>query len=461
MATALAIALAGATGPLWGQPRAPSVPARSGVRGRVKNLIFLVSDGMNLGTLSLANHYSEEFLGQSCEWMKLYQSGRPVSRSLVETSSASSLVTDSAAAGSAWSCGRRIPNGALNIAADGAELTPLFDLAKARGKATGVVSTTRVTHATPASFIVSHPERNDEDVIAQKLLSRGTADVILGGGSRHFSPDHREDGLDLFQAFEARGYALLRDREGLLQAKRREDDRLLGTFFGSHLPYSLDRQRQPELQAEVPSLREMMDLALHRLQRSPEGFVLQVEGGRVDHAGHANDAAAIIQDQLAFDECIPLALAFADAHPDTLVIVTTDHGTGGAQLNGMGSRYNGTDALFQNLRSIEASFEFVERQLSADPTVEELRGLVRRFLQVDLPATEAERILEGRRNEEAYVFSAIVGPLLYPFTGVNFTSHAHTGDLVDFVAVGPGADAIPAYHENHQLLGILRPLLGI
>lgn len=447
-------ALAGATsGCLVGQSSPPMA------KGTPKNLIFLVSDGMNVGTLSMANHFAEAYQGGACEWIKLYRPG--VVRSLVETSSASSLVTDSAAAGSAWSCGERINNGALNIAPDGRVLTPLYEHAKKVGKATGVVTTTRVTHATPASFMIREEDRNAEDAIARKFLS-GTADIILGGGSRHFDPAKREDGQDLFAEFKSQGYAILRNRDDLIAAMDRPGgERWLGTFFGSHLPYTIDREHQSDLAETVPTLAEMMRAALIQLAPAREGFFLQVEGGRVDHAGHANDGAAIIKDQLAFDECIRVALDFVARDPDTLVIVTTDHGTGGANLNGMGERYNDTTQRFANTRRVKASFEYLAKQVEAETTPSAFRELVGENFGVSLANAAAQAALTALAEDAYYDFANAIAPAMFDFTGISFTSNAHTGDHVELLALGPGADAIPPYHENYQLVHILRKQFGL
>lgn len=429
-----------------------------------KNLIFLVSDGMNQGTLSLANHYWEEFKGQSCAWMRMYQGERPFRRALMETSSASSLVTDSAAAGSSWSCGQRINNGNLNISVNGEHLRPLYDFAKQRGKATGLVTTTRVTHATPASFAVNEKDRNAEDAIARQFLGGGLADIILGGGSKHFDPAKRADGADMFTAFKALGYDILHSRDDLLKlhetAKQgTAGDRWLGTFTASHLPYTVDRRASAELQAKVPTLAEMMTAALEKLQHASEGFLLQVEAGRVDHAGHANDAGAILFDQLSFDECIVVAEQFVENHPDTLVIVTTDHGTGGAMLNGLGSKYNDTTKQFMNLDGLAMSFEVLTRQLATESTPAQLKELVAKGWNMELDDETARNLLANMSNRN--VFSDLLSPHVMQHTGVGFTSHNHTGDLVELMAFGAGLDVIPPYLENWQLHGLIRQCLGI
>jgi len=127
-----------------------------------KNLIFLVVDGMGKGTLSLAHHWSLRNTGKPLNWIKLYQQP-DLKWAQQDTASASSPVTDSAAAASAWGCGQRVANGSINTNSEGASLKPLYTLAKAAGKATGLVSTCRITHATPAGFVANVADRNQED----------------------------------------------------------------------------------------------------------------------------------------------------------------------------------------------------------------------------------------------------------------------------------------------------------
>jgi len=309
-----------------------------------RSVIFLVADGMNTGTWTLADYYLQHRSKQRTEWVQLYQQNA-VTRALMETCSANSRVTDSAAAASAWSTGVRIDNGAINFAPDGSELEPIHRRVQQSGRSTGLVTTTRVTHATPAAFAANVKVRGEEDTIARQYLER-EVDVLLGGGEKNFSALTRADGVDLKQQYQAAGYQLLQSRDQLLNMGEERAKRLLGLFWPSHLPYSIDRNQQPEIAQQVPTLAEMMRRALSTLEQNRHGFLLQVEGGRVDHGGHGNDVGAIVHDQLAFDECIAVAREYSQQHPETLVIVTTDHGCGGCQLNGVGSGYRDTDQTF-------------------------------------------------------------------------------------------------------------------
>src|SRR5690606_35082259 len=178
------------------------------------NIIFMVSDGMSVGTLSMANMLSERRDGKLCTWMSLYQEGL-VNRGLMDTASANSLVTDSAAASSSWGGGVRVNNGSLNVAPDGSKPVPILQKFKAAGKAVGCVTTVPITHATPAGFCVNSDSRSDQPGIAEQYLDL-RFDVMMGGGTEFFSGDKREDRQDLFGKFIANGFSVVKTRDELL-----------------------------------------------------------------------------------------------------------------------------------------------------------------------------------------------------------------------------------------------------
>lgn len=272
-----------------------------------RNIIFMVADGMSPGVPALAEGFSHIVRGKGTHWRKL-AAREDVVRGFFDMASLNSLVTDSAAAASAWGSGVRICNWALNTLPDGRELTPLAPLAKQRSKRVGLVTTTRVSHATPAGFAAAAPLRDLEADIAPQFIDR--VDVLLGGGRKFFDATLRQDKRDLLAEYRAKGWAFIDSRDALLQRKTGAD-RLLGLFWNDHLPYTIDRDREPQLQQRVPTLAEMTRAALANLAASNEGFLLQVEGGRVDHAAHDNDAASMLRDQLAFDDAVGVAVEFA------------------------------------------------------------------------------------------------------------------------------------------------------
>ena len=430
---------------------------------KAKNLILMVSDGMNNGTFSAANHWLNYNENRDSAWMQLYTDKFAVRR-LVETSCANSIVTDSAAASSAWGIGQRVNLKSINVAPDGSKPTPIALLAKAKGKSAGMVTTARITHATPAGFASNVPDRDLEEIIAEQYLER-KIEVLLGGGDEFFSPVEREDKVDLYAAYDQAGYKVVKTKDELAKASV-SDQPLLGVFSHSHVPYYIDRVNNAEIGAKTPSLEQMTTAALDRLSRNPNGFVLQIEAGRVDHAAHIMDPASIIYEQLEFDRTIDLVRKFAEKHGDTLVVVTTDHGTGGFMLNG---GYDGYEKAvrFLDLSKCKGSYDALRSLV--DP--ENLRGTlvpaIESVMNIQLDASEQERLFwlldhpQVPDLDEAKQLGMALNPVLFSHFSVAWTSNNHTGDLVELAMFGPGAEILPGYVENWQLHGMFRDVLGI
>lgn len=437
------------TGAVFGADRSLSAGETRGASangGAARNVILMVSDGMNHGALSLARQFQGLVMQREPNWMKLYRE-RPVVRCLAETFSANSCVTDSAAAASAWGGGRRVNNGVLNMLPEGGEVTTLHEKLQKAGRKTGLVTTATITHATPAGFAANVDSRADEAVIAQQYLDR-RVDVLLGGGQKFFSEALRE-------GYKQAGYEVFTRRSGLMNAEHEQLKPMLGLFSESHHPFSIDRANVGEIAEQVPTLAEMTEAALGRLGQAREGFFLMVEGARIDHAGHANDAAASIHDQMAFDEAIGVVLGFIDKNPDTLLILTTDHGCGGIQMNGVSAKadqgfgpglYNASNAYFERLGRFNRSIEWMKQNgvggLSGAKLGEALKG----FTGLELKAEEI-KAAQGLKAAWPEVVEA--------HTGVGWTSGNHTGELVEFCATGPGSGEFPAFLRNlevHELI---------
>ncbi len=432
---------------------------------KAKNLILMVSDGMNNGTLSAANHWMKLTENKESEWMRLYTDSL-AKRLLVETTCADSLVTDSAAASSAWGIGHRVNMGSINTMSDGSMPTPLAVLAKQHGKSVGMVSTARITHATPAGFAASVANRNMEDPIAVQYLERAL-DVLLGGGDKHFNPIARKDKRNLYADYAQAGYRVVTKRSTMQQLKHTKNP-ILGVFCKDHLPYCIDRTHKESLKQQIPSLEEMTQVALKHLSQNPEGFVLQVEAGRVDHAGHANDPATILFEQLEFDRTIGLVRAFAEKEGDTLVAVTTDHGTGGFMLNGADDGYRNAQKRFLKMGHCKGSFDSIEEQLDPVNKSENIAAVVEKTLSIQLEETERkvlQKALQTDKSQSLYHTSNAMAnalhPILFKRFSVNWTSHNHTADLVEMALFGPGSNLLPGYIENWQLHHAFRKALQI
>ncbi|PXA04295.1 hypothetical protein DDZ13_07110 [Coraliomargarita sinensis] len=427
---------------------------------RAKNLIFLVVDGMCHGTLGLAHHWNERNKGKLLNWMNLSQRA-DLRRCTQDTASLNSPVTDSAAAASSWGSGHRVNNGSINTAPDGESLTPLFVRAKRAGKRTGLVTTCTVSHATPAGFAANAANRSDQEAIVAQYLDR-EIDLLMGGGSKFFT--QVEEGgkqVDYFNAFADAGYGVARNREQL-KKQAKIDKKLLGIFAEGHMPYAIDRKNDTSL-ADTPGLAAMFKAALTNLEGSPSGFALQVEAGRVDHAGHANDPGAILHELLEFDNCIPIALDFIEKHPDTMLIVTTDHGTGGCQLDGSGRGYRDSGPALDRINQFKYSFEWLEERFrSAGEFNPDLFREATGITPAEKQSADIQAAIDNPRVN--YLNSRMTRAFddeLKKICSVGWTSNNHTSENVDLFLMGAGPEQLPGYIRNNELHGIMVDTLQI
>lgn len=432
--------------------------------GDAKNIIFLVVDGMSHGTLALADMVKHRQFGKRSHWMELYNSDRDFHRGVMDMASLDSPVTDSAAAASSWGCGNRVNNRAVNMGPNGEEYPPILQVMKQAGKKTGMVTTARITHATPAGFAANIDHRDKEDQIAEQYLKR-EFDLLMGGGSRHFDPQQRDDSKNLYQAYSENNYSVVHNKQDMMNAPK--DRRLLGTFSEAHMPYTTDRQSSDELQRNTPTLAEMTETALERLSGHSEGFILQVEGGRVDHGGHDNDAAALIYDQIDFDEAIKVALDFYDSRDDTLLIITTDHGTGNPGLNGAGEDYSETAERFDRIQQFRQTNTWVLSELDQNSSVKQIRDRMVYATNLDIQKEHAEMMQKALRGELKTPYylknelEAVMGSILANYLSINFIGTNHTGDYVELAALGPGAESLDHFTRNTELFDLMVEAAGI
>lgn len=427
--------------------------------GDAKNVIFLVSDGMSTGTLALADLVKHAQFGEKTHWIQLYESDREYHRGLMDMASLNSNVTDSAAAASSWGSGHRINNGAVNVGPDGNEYKSICEIFRDAGKATGLVTTARITHATPAGFGINMRSRGMEDEIAEQYLER-EYDVLMGGGNRHFSSDLRGDRNDLYSDFEDKGYTVVKNKNQLSRASL--NSKLLGIFSDSHMPYTIDHKTIPQLRDNVPTLAEMTSAALDRLERNSDGFLVQIEGARVDHAAHGNDAAGMIYDQIAFDDAIKVVMDFTERREDTLVILTTDHGNSNPGLSGMGGGYTDSPEILSTLFDYKHSFEWMYDELGSGTTSESaIREAVEAATQTQITSEEARMVLNAIQGNFKAPFKlrqgagAVLSGVLANYNGVYFMTTNHTADYVEIAAWGPGSDRIPGFVRNTDLFDLM------
>ncbi len=443
---------------------------RPGVRVRPRSIppavprhvIHLVADGMGSGIVACANHFSHLTRHRELTWLGLVRRPETV-HALMDVRSQDSLVTDSSASASAWGCGARIPNGKVNQTSTGGKLVTLYELLGASGWKRGLVTTTEITHATPAGFAACVKSRNDGEDIALQYLDRGV-EVLLGGGRKHFDGKARKDKRDLKADFARRGHAVLLTPSDLASAPM--DRPLLGLFSDGHIPYVVDQEGGLTQVDPVPSLAAMTTAALRHLSGT-ERFVLQVEGGRVDMGCHNSDAAAAIREMVAFDEAIDACLGFQREHPGTLLVITTDHATGNPGLNGMGDNYQKSNAHFRNVLSVRQSIpEIAKRLLLAETPKDHERRLFESTGYV--MSARRRELLEPYLKKKGYaLFDAMasdvaaLGQVLANHTGMGFTSTAHTSDHVPLLALGPGSEAFRGFIANTSVFDRYMGFAGV
>jgi alkaline phosphatase len=254
------------------------------------------------------------------------------------------------------------------------------------------------------------------------------------------------------------GYAVVGDAEELRAVK---NSKILGLFNMGNMAYEIDRAQTIE-----PSLAEMAAKSLDVLSRNPKGFFAMIEGGRIDHAAHRNDAAGTIHDTLAFDEAVGVALAFARRNPDTLVIVTADHETAGMALIGhsqTSKEYIGMD--LDALKKINASFEVIQDKLGKNPTPQQIKALVKEYLGIDITDDEAKTVAADTIREldpanYSYPYLHSLAFVLRPYLRVGWGSQTHTASPLQAFGLGPGSERITGLLHNTQLFGIMKAALG-
>ena len=439
-----------------------------------RNVILFVGDGMGVSTITAARIFEGQQRGKTGEENSLvFEDFDNVA--LVKTYNTDMQVPDSAGTMTAMVTGTKTRAGVLSVApgvprgdcaaALDAPLDTLLKQAERAGMRTGLVSTTRITHATPAANAAFSPERNWEDdsempeaakaagcvdIATQmiELTDGDGVDVMLGGGRGNFFPvsvadpeypdktGRRKDGNNLIEqwlaANEARRYVWNAQQFAALPATATTGEQLIGLFEPSHLQFELDRKRDP---AGEPSLADMTALAIQRLQGDEDnGFYLVVEGGRIDHAHHFGNARRALVDTVAFARAVERALELVDPK-DTLIIVTADH-SHTLTISGYPSRGNPilgkVEVMGRTLKDINGK-PYTTLGYANGPGFTEPRQDI----------TNVDTTADGYRQH----------------AGVNLEIETHSGEDVAAYATGPFAERVRGVMEQNELYAVMRAAL--
>lgn len=430
--------------PSFAQP-VGGAPVEDSIAEAPRNLILFIADGFGPAAATM---------GREAKGAPLAMDS--ILAGSVETSATDSRVTDSAASATAFACGLKTYNGAIAVDTLRRPCRTVLEAAETRGMATGLVATSRVTHATPAAFAAHVPDRGMEDEIADQMSGSGV-EVLFGGGRRHFTADGRADGRDVLAEMADNGASVATSRDGFDALTETPGVALLAA---SHLDYEIDRE-----DGEQPSLAEMTGKAITLLNQSEEarekGFFLMVEASRIDHAEHGNDAAAALGDVLAYDAAVDTALSFARDNGETLVVATADHETGGLSL-GQGGVYAWDPAVLQAVpHSMGVLAEEVQAALERGASLDEMMALAGLDSltndEREEVESELEEVEEGDRLAELV---DEIGDLISERAGIGWTTGGHTAVDVGLYATGPGAGwfagALSNDEVGRRLLLVLR-----
>lgn len=275
-----------------------------------KNIVLLIGDGMGFEQVRAAGMYANGVAG-SLSFEKFPYQG------FVNTLNAENAITDSGAAATAMATGIKVSNTVISMAipGNGIELMTIFEVAKSLGASIGLVTTTTISHATPAAFGAHETSRNNYPEIILDYLTGSQPNVLFGGGE-FIDPDTSRNA----------GYTVVEDDDSLNSINTDFENMVWGQFGETHMPYELDGL------GIYPHLSDLARTALDIVDNDPDGFILVIEGGRIDHAGHSNDIQRSVLETIEFSNTAKVVMDWARNRNDTLVIVTADHETGGLQI---------------------------------------------------------------------------------------------------------------------------------
>ncbi|KAI9260263.1 alkaline-phosphatase-like protein [Sporodiniella umbellata] len=438
-----------------------------------KNIIMMISDGLGPASVSFARTYHQYTNNKPYDYQMPLDT---IHIGQSRTRSSSSLVTDSAAGATAFSCNTKTFNGAIAVGPDKRPCGTVLESAKhTRGMLTALVTTSRITHATPASFSSHVVNRNNEKKIAQQQIGENplgrSVDLMFGGGYCHFLPRSskdscRKDDRDLLnEAKNKYSWKTVIYKNKTAFDTIPIDPSVLpaSPFFyikKKHMAYEIDRVPEKE-----PSLSDMSKKALEIMYKSAEdkkkGFFMMIEGSRIDMAAHSNDAAAHVHEILEYQRTVELVKKFVDEHPDTIMISTSDHETGGLSLaRQVSSSY--PDYLWYPdvLTKVKSSTARLATLISKSKQKTRrfvVNGILEKYLGItDATEQEIRQLLKPGTRVDYYL-----ADMVSIRAQLGWATHGHSGVDVNLYAYGRGSQRLAGSHENTEIGKFITESLGL
>jgi alkaline phosphatase len=426
--------------------------------GQAKNIILMIGDGMGPAHVHIAWLYATRQLGKNLVMIEVMDKGQTA---YMVNDTADSTVTESAAAAVQMATGVKVLAKSVGIGPDGKVLKTILEMAKEKGKATGLVTTSGITDATPAGFVAHVAHRSEEEKIAEQLI-QSDINILFGGRKAFFLPQsekgRRKDGRNLVNDARGNGYLVIETAE---EMKKVQGEKILGLFNMGNMVYEIDRKESTE-----PSLAEMTSKALDLLSKDADGFFLMVEAGRIDHAAHVHDIGGVIWDTLAFDEAIGVAYEFQKTNPDTLLIITADHETGGVVVlpySHTGKEYEGIN--LGAISKIKGSSDRRNRELGEDPSPEKIKETIKNYYEIDLTEEEVKVIRENPLKQLDprhfhYGRNGAIAFVLRLYHRIGWATDSHSATPLFLWGIGPGSEKIRGWKHNTEVFMIMKEAYG-
>jgi alkaline phosphatase len=426
--------------------------------GQAKNIILMIGDGMGPAHIHITWLYATRQLGKGFMMTEVMDEGRTA---YMVNDTADSTVTESAAAATQMATGVKVLAKSIGIGPDGKILKTILEMAKEKGKATGLVTTSRITDATPAAFVAHVEHRSDEMKIADQMV-KSDVNIFFGGGKDFFISElekgKRKDGRNLLNEAKQNGFMVV---ETVEEMEKAQGEKILGLFNRGYMNFEIDRRGSTE-----PSLAEMTAKALGVLSKKEQGFFLMVEGGRIDHAAHYYDIGSVIYDTLAFDEAVKVAYDFQKANPDTLLIITADHETGGLVVlpySLTSKEYEGIN--LEAISKIKASYLKRNKDLGDNPSPEKINEVMKDYYDIDLTEDEIRVIQENplkQRDPRHFTKygNAGIAFVLRLHHRIGWATDSHTATPLFLWGIGPGSEKIKGWRHNTELFKIMEEAYG-